>query len=73
MIAIRFNSKDKARGVGAVMVRDGYMYYMGDVVWVRPTALDLLNELGIPYQRVNGATADVQAKPVRKKKASRSR
>jgi hypothetical protein len=73
MIAIRFDPKDKARGVGAVMVRDGYMYYMGDVIWVRPAALNLLNELGIPYQRVNGDLTDGQATPVRKKKTLRPR
>lgn len=68
MIPIRFDPKDKSRGVGAVIVRDGYgACYSKDVIWVRPSALEMLDELGIRYERVNGDSPNVQKKPNRKK------
>ena len=74
MIPIRFDPKDRARGIGAVIVRDGYgAAYSKDVIWVRPSALKILDELGIRYQRVNEDTAHAQKKPIRKKRSVRIR
>jgi hypothetical protein len=74
MIPIRFDPKDRARGIGAVIVRDGYgAAFSKDVIWVRPSALKILDELGIKYERVNGDTANAQKKPNRKKKPVRTR
>ena len=51
------------------MVMDGYGAYTGDAVWVRPSALKILEELGIPYHRLDGEIADAQKKTRRKKKS----
>lgn len=69
MIPIRFDSEHEDRGIGAVMVMDGYGAYTGDAVWVRPSALKILEELGIPYHRLDGEIADAQKKTRRKKKS----
>lgn len=74
MIPIRFDPKDRARGIGAVIVHDGYgAAYSADVIWVRPSALKMLDELGIRYEQVNGDFAHAPKKPSRKKKSVRSR
>jgi hypothetical protein len=73
MIPIRFHPEDRARGIGAVIVRDGYgAAYSKDVIWVRPSALEMLDELGIRYERVNGDFAHTHKKPNPKKKEKKS-
>ena len=73
MIPIRFDPQDRDRGVGTVFVREGYGAVTGDIIWVRPSALEMLDELGIRYQRVNGDTRNASKKSNRKKEPIASR